>query len=209
MSRAKGFTLVEVMVALTLLSLIMVATIAAMRTFGNTKATIQQVTNRVDEVRVVSGFLRNTLGGALPVVRAGAFGDSFEQVASTGTYFWGGPSEIMWVAPLIAGANLGGAFVMRMAYVDGRLELKWHPYEATVGAYSWGELEPRVLLDDVEAFELGYLPEYGAEWLQEWPGSESMPVLVRLTMKSRERYWPELVVRLDGRVPDVHDATSF
>lgn len=212
MSRAKGFTLVEVMVALTLLSLIMVATIAAMRTFGNTKTTIQQVTNRVDEVRVVSGFLRNTLGGAVPVARTGAFGDSFEQVENTGTYFWGGPTEIIWVSPLVAGANLGGAFVMRMAYVDGRLELKWHPYEATVGAYNWGELEPRVLLDNVEAFELGYLPAYGGDWVQDWPGSVLNPVSVRLNIKARERYWPELVVRLDA--PDargqiVRDPTSF
>jgi general secretion pathway protein J len=70
-SRLRGFTLIEVMIALTLLSMIMVAIIAAMRTFGNTKATIQQVTNRVDEIRVVSEFLRKTIGSAMPVLQQG------------------------------------------------------------------------------------------------------------------------------------------
>jgi len=197
-SRVRGFTLVEVMVALTLLSMIMVATIAAMRAFGNTKTTIKQVTDRVDEVRVVSEFLRNTIGGAMPLLRVGVMDHTFNEGADLGTYFWGDSTEMMWVSPLVAGADLGGAFVMRMTFVDGKVELKWHPYEASIEAFTWGELEPRVLLDDVEEFELGYLSAYGGEWVQEWPGFDANPVSVRLNIKSRERYWPELVVRVDA-----------
>lgn len=61
----RGFTLVEVMVALSILSLLLLATISALRTFGNTQVSVEKLTNRVDEVRTVSGFLRDTLQSAV------------------------------------------------------------------------------------------------------------------------------------------------
>lgn len=197
MSRQRGFTLLEVMIALTILSMIMVATIAALRGFGNTKAAVTQVTNRVDEVRVVSGFLRNSLGSAMLLHRSATTTPTFDQTELSGTYFWGNSSELVWVAPLIAGADLGGAFIMQLNYIEDTVELRWHPYRASVEEVSWAELEPRVLLEEVEEFAIGYLADYGGEWLEEWPESPANPVAVRLNIKSRNKYWPELVVRLD------------
>lgn len=197
MSRAKGFTLIEVMVALTLLSLIMVATIAALRTFGNTKVTLERVTNRVDEIRVVSGFLRNTVGAAMPVMREGAIDDTLEDTAGFGTYFWGDSTHLVWVSPLVAGTSLGGTFVMQMTYRDDKLEIQWHPYVSSVEALHWGDVESRVLLDDVDEFELAYLSAFGDEWVDEWAGIGANPVAVRMNIKSHGKYWPELVMRLD------------
>jgi general secretion pathway protein J len=196
-SRTRGFTLIEVMIALTLLSMIMVATIAALRTFGNTKVTLEQMTNRVDEIRVVSGFLRNTIGAAMPVMRVGAIDDTLEDAAGFGTYFWGGPTHLVWVSRLVAGASLGGAFVMQVTYRDDKLEIQWHPYVRSVEALHGDDVQSRVLLDDVEEFELGYLPAFGDEWVDEWAGIGANPVAVRMNIKSRGKYWPELVMRLD------------
>ncbi len=137
MSRPRGFTLLEVMIALTLLSMIMVATITAMRTLGNTKSTMEQVTNRVDEIRVVSEFLRNTIGAAMPVLRVGSSPEAFSDAGNYGTYFSGDATHLMWVSPLVAGADMGGAFVMQLALVEDRLELKWHPYQSDVMAVNW------------------------------------------------------------------------
>ena len=58
---ARGFTLVEVVVALTILSLIMLATVTGLRTLANTQGTLERVTARIDEVRTVSGFLRDLM----------------------------------------------------------------------------------------------------------------------------------------------------
>ncbi len=198
MSRARGFTLLEVLVALTLLSMIMVATIAALRTLGNTKTSVTQVTDRVDEIRVLSEFLRNTIGAALPVVRVGSSADDFLDADAYGTYFAGDATRLVWVSPLVAGADMGGAFVMQLALVEGRLELKWHPYQSDVLAVDWNDLEPRVLLPSVDEFQVGYLAAYGAEWLDLWAGDQRNPVAVRISIRSRERYWPELVIRLSG-----------
>ena len=51
-----GFTLVEVMVALAIFSLVMLATVTGFRTLSNTAATIDRMTDRIDEVRSVSAF---------------------------------------------------------------------------------------------------------------------------------------------------------
>ena len=58
-SRARGFTLVEVIVALAILSLVMLATVSGFRTLGNTATTISRMTDRSDELRSVSSFLRD------------------------------------------------------------------------------------------------------------------------------------------------------
>jgi len=198
-SRPRGFTLLEVMIALTLLSMIMLATITAMRTLGNTKSTMEQVIDRVDEIRVVSEFLRKTIGAAMPVLRVGSSPEAFSGSGNYGTYFFGDATHLMWVSPLVAGADMGGAFIMQLALVEDRLELKWHPYESDVLAVNWNELEPRVLLLSVNEFKVGYRAVYDdGDWLDLWTGSQRNPVAVRISIRSGEKYWPELVIRLSG-----------
>lgn len=198
MSWPRGFSLLEVLIALSLLSLITMTTTAALRSFGNTKVAVTEITNRNDEMRVVSSFLRNALGSALPVRKETASTPSFDNVAESPALFWGGASEVIWVAPLVAGADLGGAFVFQLEYSGGSLNLRWYPYSAAGMSFHWEDLTPRVLLEDVEAFTVGYLAGYGDTWLDVWPESPANPVAVRLNIKSRGKFWPELIVRLDS-----------
>lgn len=198
MNRGRGFTLIEVMVALTLLSMIMVATIAAMRTLGNTRTSVGQLTGRVDEIRIVSEFLRNTIGAAMPVTRVGNAEAMFTEGASYGTYFAGDAASLIWVAPLVAGADMGGVFVLYLTLVDETLELRWLPYQSDVQALDWSAVEPRKLLQSVEEFQVGYLAAYGQDWLDVWEGSQRNPVAVRINIRSAGKYWPELVIRLSG-----------
>ena len=56
---SRGFTLVEVMVAISVVALIMLTTVAGFRTLGNTASTISLMTDRSNEMRSVSTFLRD------------------------------------------------------------------------------------------------------------------------------------------------------
>jgi general secretion pathway protein J len=197
-NRIRGFTLIEVMVAVTLLSMLMVATISAMRTLGNTRSSIEQLTERMDEIRVVSEFLRNSLGAAMPVPRVGQTAEAFTGGKSYGTFFAGDATRLMWVAPLVAGADMGGVFVLYLTLVDDTLELQWTPYQRDVQMLDWGAVEPRALLQSVEEFQVGYLAAYGQEWLDVWEGSQSNPIAVRINIRTAGKYWPELVIRLSG-----------
>ena len=60
--RQRGFTLVEVLVVMTLLSLVVLALGSALRTTAQTEERVDQRLARNDEIRVVTGFLQSVLG---------------------------------------------------------------------------------------------------------------------------------------------------
>jgi general secretion pathway protein J len=201
--RGRGFTLVEVMIALVIFSMIMVATISALRAFGNTRLTVERLTGRVDEIRLLSGFLRQTMGAAMPVARYGRPVGLGDAGAGSGVYFSGRPDEMVWVAPIAAGAGLGGVYILRLSLDQGQLVLRWHPYDPDASAVDWGTVERRVLLENVEDLQFGYRASRassldGAAWQDQWVSPLGNPAVVRLSLKAGGRYWPELVVRLDA-----------
>jgi len=198
--RAKGFTLIEVIIALSILSMIMVATISSLRTFGNTKAVIERTTARVDEVRLVSAYLRASIQGAMPVVRIGASPEFQGFRGNYGTFFLGSAQEMVWVAPVTAGAGFGGTFIIRLSREGDRLVMRWLPYDRNVANLDWSGQVGETLTENLEEFTLGYRSGYEEDWIDSWDATQGLPVLVRLNLKSRGRYWPELVVGLDSGI---------
>ena len=198
----RGFTLLEVLIAATLLGLVMTALVASMRTFGNTRATIEQVTGRIDEVRTVSGFLRGAIGAALPLERPEIFRDIDSDVPSNATFFQGSSEELVWVSPVVAGSRLGGAYAIQLAREQDKLVMRWHPYRMDISEQAWSDLPARTLLDAVDAFEVAYLPDYGQAWEEAWEPQVSSPAAVRLTIQADGRFWPDLVIRLSGTVQE-------
>ena len=71
-SASRGFTLIEVVVSLAILSLVLLGTVTGLRTLGNTQVSLERVTQRADEVRTVSAFLRDLMEAA--VVGSGSGG---------------------------------------------------------------------------------------------------------------------------------------
>ncbi|MEO8118593.1 MAG: prepilin-type N-terminal cleavage/methylation domain-containing protein, partial [Rhodoferax sp.] len=59
--RQSGFTLLELLVVMTLLSIIMVGLVSALRTMAQTETKIDQRLQRLDEIRVARTFLQQTL----------------------------------------------------------------------------------------------------------------------------------------------------
>lgn len=198
MDRNKGFTLVEVIISLSILSMIMVAIVSSLRTFGNTRDVIERSTARVDQVRLVSAYLRDSIQGAMPVVRVGTSGDFPGFHGNYGTFFTGSTNDLVWVAPVTAGAGFGGTFVIRLSREGSRLVMRWLPYKREIAALDWSAQAGQTLIEDVEELTLGYRAGYTEEWVDSWEETARIPVSVRLNLKSAGRYWPELVMRLEG-----------
>jgi general secretion pathway protein J len=201
--RGRGFTLVEVMIALVIFSMMMVATISALRAFGNTRLTVERLTGRVDEIRLLSGFLRQTMGAAMPVARYGRLAGPGEAGPGSGVYFSGRPDEMVWVAPIAAGAGFGGVYIFRLSLDQRQLVLRWHPYNPDASVVDWQTVERRVLLENVEDLRFGYRGSRasrldGPLWQDNWVNTLGNPAVVRLSLKAGGRYWPEMVVRLDA-----------
>jgi general secretion pathway protein J len=87
-SASRGFTLIEVVVSLAILSLVLLGTVTGLRTLGNTHVSLERVTQRADEVRTVSAFLRDLMESA--VVGSGSGGLTLGGGSSAASYFRSG-----------------------------------------------------------------------------------------------------------------------
>lgn len=190
--RAAGFTLVEVVVALSVLSLIMLATITALRTFANTQQSLDRMMGRVDEVRTVSSFLRDTVDSAA-LGTDGGEGLTLGGGARSAAYFEGTDSLLLFKANILFGEDFGGQYVLRFAAEDGDLVMRWHTSQGDSRGIDWAQAPSRVLVHQVDLFEVAYRPAPEADWVAEWRNGGT-PVALRLRLRAAERYWPELIM---------------
>ena len=191
----RGFTLVEVMVALTILSLIMLTTITSLRTLGNTQGSIDRLTERVDDMRTMSGFLRDTLEST--VVGGTSGGLAFAgQAASVGTtYFEMEPKALIWKSTVQFGEGYGGSHFLRVAQEENNLVMRWQELTQSGVPGKWESAPSRVMVHKLEDFELAYRREFKEDWQVEWDGA-GLPALVRARLKVAGRYWPDLIMQV-------------
>lgn len=192
-NRNAGFTIIEVVVALTVLSLIILATLTAVRTLGDTQARLESTLVRLDQMRMVNQFLRSTLRQAVPVNAADP------AVFSQQGAFQGTAGEVVLVAPMPAIEGGAGLQYMRLFLGDeGEIGIQFSPYRAGYAAPDWMSVTAYPLVDEVELFELEYRETLDGEWLPGW-GTETpiLPQALKLRIKARDRFWPDLVVSLD------------
>jgi general secretion pathway protein J len=196
--RGRGFTLVEVVVAMAILSLIMLATMTALRTFGKTQQTVTTMTGRVDDIRAVSGFLRDTLQAAVvSSQRGGSLSAGPGGGVRVPPYFKGNARSLEWKAPVMFSESHGGIYLVRVAREEGQLVLRWlepsgKPKDRNI---DWSGAEQRTLLENVEALEVFYRADVDQPWQDNWK-EENSPALVRLTIKADGRYWPDLIMEV-------------
>lgn len=188
-----GFTLVEVMVALTILSLVMLVTITGLRTLANTQIAIDRTTERVDEVRTVSSFLRDALESA--VASKGGGGLNLGGSGLDDSFFRVLPQAVEWKSIVLFGESYGGSYLVRVALDNDQVVLRWLEPPVGLQAPDWLNAPSRVLIDDVEQFNIFYRREFRGAWQDQWD-NQGAPQLLKLQIKASGRYWPDLILRM-------------
>ena len=189
-----GFSLVEVVVALSILSLILLATVTGLRTLANTQVTVERMTERVDEVRTVSSFLRDTMESAA-VGSGGAGGLSLGSASKEEAYFELTPNALVWKSTILIGERFGGSYLLRLAREDDLLVLRWQEPLVSGQQKEWRRTQVRTLADELEEFEISWREGFRDEWQREWrPGD--VAGWVRLQIRTAGRYWPELIMQV-------------
>ncbi len=193
MNGQRGMTLVEVVVASVILSLVMLATVTALRTFGNTYDKVGRQIASIDRMREVSQFLRQSLGNA--VAEAGRFD--------------GDDSEVIWMAPLDRAGSAAGLQHMRLSLKASQLILSFAPYDpaATSGSEpAWASVVPDFpLLEDVTSFVVSYKVTPTGGW-QPQPQTAATngevlttaPWEIGLAISAAGRQWPPIMIHLDA-----------
>lgn len=189
-SRARGFTLVEVVVAISILSMLVLATVTGMRSLALTQQKLEAKAGQVAQMVAVSRYLRSSIGEARRGVGPWA--------VDSAVHFIGGREFMQWVSPMPV-PNQQGLWVSRLEWRDNQLLIRFKP---GIEVPEWSEDDlTYVLASDVEEFALAYRKSVYADWQPDLTGGEqalaaNLPSHVRLQLKVAGRYWPEIIIQL-------------
>lgn len=196
--RQTGFTLIELVIAITLMGLTLVALYSGLRLGLNSWNSGEQHAEAINHLRAAQEFLRRQLAQSMTIYQTN------EQQEQT-VVFSGGPDRIEFVAPMLTHLGQGGLYRIRVETADGRLWLRWRVYVRDDPEA--GELQETVLLNNVSSAEwayfgadpedqLGQKPQNPPSWRPAWTITEHRPLLVRLTLNLGGQPWPDLVASL-------------
>lgn len=193
----RGFTLVEVLVATALLSLVLLALGSAMRSMAQTEQRLDARLKAADETRVAAQFLRATLGRVSNRRNAAS-----TQPGASQYLFAGAPGAVAWLGIMPARHGAGGRHYFRLAAeaVDGRtaLVLRFVPWNGAATFPDWARADSRVLLADLARFQVDYAEDgERTTWHPQWAQPQRLPDRVRLTVASSSGgEWPPFIVAL-------------
>ncbi|SFV36988.1 prepilin-type N-terminal cleavage/methylation domain-containing protein [Hyphomicrobium facile] len=180
-----GFTLLEVLVSLVLISLLLAALPHALRI---TKSAFN-VTAKLDQESVTTAslaFLERHLSEAMPIYRNSPDG-------MLAMVFSGEPRAVKFVAPMISRDQQSGLFLFSLSTVAASndrqsLALTWQPFRSVSDHRDAPQSEgQRILLADATGFTLSYFGASAhstkAQWTDKWTKKDALPTLVEFTYK--------------------------
>lgn len=196
-----GFTLLEVLLALTLLAVLMSLLFGGVRFGARVWERGDQTTQDLLDVETAQSLIRRIIERARPRF-------TFDKEGSDqGILFEGRPDRLTVATPSPAALIAGGMYFARIAArptANGvQLEFAYHLIDDT-GGNTGGEdvLARRVLLDDLAGVEFAYFGsrQYGEPpgWATSWEASSGLtPLLISIRIRfpeSDRRQWPDLLV---------------
>lgn len=192
--RMQGFTLLEVLVVISLLGVLLTLIGAAITGANRAMSKAERYSTRLDEVRSTQNFLHHVVAQALPLA-AGAPG------AEQSPMFTGDAHSMTFYAPLPATLG-GGLYRYSLSLVAGRrLQVN---LERLQGQALLPMGDPQVLLHQVDAVQFSYrgVSPKGEStgWLEQWPWPGRLPLGVRMDAQLAGPVpWPmqSITVRLD------------
>lgn len=183
-ARQQGFTLLEIMIVLSLLGVLLVLVGGALLGANRAVLKAQRYTVSLDEMRAAQQFLRTSISEALPL-------DVTEDDSQTDGFFAGGPQRMQFVATL-PGVLGGGIqrFTLQLAGPEAQrdLQVAFAQFESAAQvSVPASRSEPQVLLKGVEDLQFSYRglsPKGQATgWISEWPWTKRLPYAVRIAAR--------------------------
>lgn len=193
---ARGFTLIEVLLATVLLAAGLALAFATLRAATVTAQRGESLAQRSERMRAVEGFLRKRLESALPM--------SFGVDTSTGTAqrFIGETQRIRFVADVPDYLGRGGPYLHDVVANDAQgLAIGFAMVQAGKLVEERTPRPPETLVADLQSLRLRYrgLKDDGTlgDWQDTWPASDRLPLQVSIDIRSASiGDWPRLVVAL-------------
>lgn len=196
-----GFTLVEILVATSLLALMILGAMAALSSSVRSVRSGEALVSRTDSVRIAQEFMRRQLSQALAL--------PFERTDDLGMVFVfeGGDRDMKFVAPMPGHLARGGPHVQQISIGSGERGLKRIEFtHALLNGYDdpqnrSDQRPPVVVLEGLQDayFEYRSVDENGQllPWTRNWDYPQFLPMMVRLVAefpRDRPQRWPQFEV---------------
>ncbi len=203
----RGFTLLEVLIGLVLLSIMMTLLFGSIRMGARIWDAGENRAADLDRMLIVQNFLRYHLNTVRPVIDD-LSGDDNVKFSFTGT-----EKSIQFVSDLPSSARRKGLHQINLEVVkendSGVLIANLKPfYPALDGADA--AIEDVRLLSGIESMEVSYFgadrfeikaPE--GQWLEQWEDREFMPFLIKIELRMQSgRVWPPMMVSPQLSAPE-------
>lgn len=182
---ARGFTLLEVMLAILLLALLLAGTYGAIRTAVHAMHSGESAIDRTNRLRVAQEFMRHQISRIMPL--------AFAQDKNTNTnlVFDGRRNAMRFVAPMPGYLSKGGPYVQTLTFAGNRRGGKQLLFtDEMLNGFDIDQksddAEPSILLDQIAdgRFEFRTLDEEGkmTDWSDQWDDPSMTPVMVRVVV---------------------------
>ena len=194
-----GFTLLEVLIAMSLLSLILLLLFTALHTGGRYWHASEARVAAADKRRLTRAFIRKQFEQAVPL----------RQISSSANrvLFHGAADSVLYVSYLPAHHAGAGMYVLRMLARDKQLLLQYLNLHEEIDMRHPPPLEAanaRVLLEDITALTFAYYGRKDGDespgWHARWTNGGALPELVRIELEhGAEGPWPVMIAPTRAR----------
>jgi general secretion pathway protein J len=196
-TKAAGFTLLELLIAITLLGFILTLLFGGMRLGARSWDISERHADQGERLALTQNFLRRQLSEIRPY--------HWPKKLSAGLAFVGEPQRVQLVAPLAARSAPGGLYLIEVELVHeqglGRLVMKRaFPLPDSGDFAALERAEKVVLAEQVQSVSFAYygapVGEEAPQWQDRWNSAGSrLPYLIRVRLTlSNGRAWPDLIV---------------
>jgi len=192
---SKGFTLIEVLIALSLLSVMMLMLFAGLRIGAKSWDKGESKLVQVTEMTSVHNFFHNQLAASLPLWDD--FTDKNKQFSFQGT-----PTTLQFVASLPASSKRLGLQRFNIRLKNNKIEVAIKPFYPSLDSNQW-KIEVVTLIDNIASLNIAYFGNENIKEHPQWQASwnyDHLPKLIAIEIESlKKNYWPKIVLKLSNK----------
>lgn len=199
--RQTGFSLVEVLLAVTLLGMILAAAVGGLSASQRASASGEALIQETNQLRVVHQFVRRQLSLAQALII-----EQDEDGEEPPIRFLGERDRVMFVAPMPGYLSYGGSYVQMFRIEPGRRGQDLVFYFAMLNGYESGEIEwdeGITLIENLRRGQFWFLnedPEASEPyWQTSWEERERLPLAVEVELnleRANGLVWPTLTAAI-------------
>ena len=196
--RRCGFTLLEVMVAMVVLSFIFLILFSSLFSANKYWQTAETISEKNDELRLVSRFIRKSISQSIPLI--------WVDKKKRTLLFKGEQDKLAFTSRLPAHRGGGGLYLITLHVLekDDMNQLAIHykliqPDEYPMDNIS-DETKHTTLIKNIDSISFSYFGKEDnnlqAQWHNEWPNKEQLPRLIKIELvsESSAKKWPDITI---------------